>query len=155
MTIDNDAQFTVNVPLARNVNNGYAYNATVRTGNAAAQRGGVGLNPGTRSQNGGNAAGFSEILGQAARRNAASRLKISKHAENRLTERNIRLSDSQRDKIADALVKAGSKGVKDALVMINGFALVANAGSMTVITAVGEDDLRQNIFTNIDGAVFA
>jgi flagellar operon protein len=52
-------------------------------------------------------------------------------------------------------VKADNKGVRDALVMIDGFAVVANAKSMTVITAVGEDDLKRNIFTNIDGAVFA
>ena len=85
----------------------------------------------------------------------ASGLKISKHAEARLNDRNIQLTGYQKEKIADALVKADNKGVREALVMIDGLAIVANTRSMTVITAVSEGDLRQNIFTNIDGAVFA
>jgi len=103
----------------------------------------------------GGAPAFSDIFSQAKQRNAASSLKISKHAEARLNERNIQLSGQQKEKIANALIKAELKGVRDALVMIDGFAVVANARSMTIITAAGEDDLRQNIFTNIDGAVFA
>jgi flagellar operon protein len=82
-------------------------------------------------------------------------LKISKHAEARLQSRNISLSDAQRRKISDALEKAEQKGVRDTLVMLDGLALVANTKSRTVITAVGASELRQNIFTNIDGAVFA
>jgi len=99
--------------------------------------------------------GFADIFSQASQRNTATGLRISKHAEARLSERNINLSEQQKEKIAGALAKAGNKGVRDALVMIDGFAVVANARSMTIITAAGEGDLKQNIFTNIDGAVFA
>ena len=98
---------------------------------------------------------FAKVLSDATRLDKAAALKVSKHAESRLRDRNIRLSDAQREKIVNALEKADRKGVKDALVLLDGFALVANAKSLTVITAAGEGDLRQNIFTNIDGAVFA
>jgi len=136
-------QFQVNLTAVKNARGGLQ-------GINQAQR----LPVANRIANGG-AAEFSKILDKAAQQGKAAGLKISKHAEARLSERNIMLSESQREKIADALIKAEGKGVKDALVMIDGFALVANAKSRTVITAVGENDLRQNIFTNIDGAVFA
>ena len=106
-----------------------------------------------RINSGGTENGFAKILDQASHKNGTPELKISKHAEARLHDRNIQLSGAQRDKIAGALAKAGNKGVRDALVMIDGLAIVANTKSMTVITAVGEGDMQQNIFTNIDGAV--
>ena len=98
--------------------------------------------------------GFAQLLDKALQ-SGAPPLKITKHAESRLSERNIRLTDGQMEKIAAALEKAGKKGVRDALVMLDGLAVVANAKSMTVITAVGEADLRESVFTNIDGAVYA
>ena len=100
-------------------------------------------------------ANFAEIMDRATKNGPATALKISKHAEARLSERDIKLSEAQKGKIANALIKAGDKGVRDALVMLDGIAVVAHASSMTVITAAGENDLKQNIFTNIDGAVFA
>ncbi|MDR3120622.1 MAG: flagellar biosynthesis protein [Clostridiales bacterium] len=93
--------------------------------------------------------------GQSTQSPQGGALKISKHAEARLLSRNISLSDAQRRKISDALEQAEQKGVRDTLVMLDGLALVANTKSRTVITAVGASELRQNIFTNIDGAVFA
>lgn len=106
------------------------------------------------ANSGGGSVGFARVLSEAARQNKVQSLKITRHAEARLQDRNISLSDTQKEKIADALEKADQKGVRDALVMLDGLAIVANARSKTVITAVGEGDLRQNIFTNIDGAVF-
>lgn len=100
-------------------------------------------------------ASFAQALGNAARRNGGLAIKFTKHAEARLLDRNISLSDAQKEKLAAAIDRADNKGVRDALVMIDGFALVANTRTRTVITAISEADLKQNIFTNIDGAVFA
>ena len=87
--------------------------------------------------------------------NKSSELKFSKHAELRMQARNISLSQVQKDKMLDAVNKAGDKGVKDSLVLMDNVAFVVNVKNKTVITAVNSNELKENVFTNIDGAVFA
>jgi flagellar operon protein len=82
-----------------------------------------------------------------------SGLRFSKHAEIRMRARNIKLSQQQKEKISEAVKKAEVKGVKDSLVLIDDVALVVNIRNKTVITAANSDELKQNVFTNIDGAV--
>jgi flagellar operon protein len=53
----------------------------------------------------------------------------------------------------EAVAKAESKGVKDTLVLMDDLAFVINTRNRTVITAVNSNELRENVFTNIDGAV--
>lgn len=81
------------------------------------------------------------------------RVKFSKHADMRLKARNINLSDEQKNKIDLAVKKADEKGVRESLVMMDNFALVVNIKNRTVITAVSSSELKDNVFTNIDGAV--
>ncbi len=82
-------------------------------------------------------------------------VKFSKHAELRLQSRNIQLSDQQKEKINQAVKKAELKGVKDSLVLMDNMAFVVNVRNKTVITAVNNEELKSNVFTNIDGAVIA
>ena len=82
-----------------------------------------------------------------------SEVKFSKHAELRLRMRNISLSNEQRQKIDTAVRKAQDKGVKDSLILMDNMAFVVNVKSKTVITAVNNNELKDNVFTNIDGAV--
>ncbi len=82
-------------------------------------------------------------------------LKFSKHAEQRLQSRNIKLTEVQKAKMNEAVNKASTKGVKDSLVIVDNMAFVVNVKSRTVITAVNNNELKDNVFTNIDGAVFA
>ena len=96
---------------------------------------------------------FAEVFGRV--QTQKDDLVISKHAEMRLRTRNIQITDQEKQRISQALDKAKEKGVKDPLVMMDNLALVANTKSRTVITAVCSSELKQNIFTNIDGAVFA
>ena len=86
---------------------------------------------------------------------AQCEVKFSKHAEMRLRTRNINLSDEQKEKLASAIDRADGKGLRDTLVMLDSLALVANVRSRTIVTAVDSGELTQNVFTNIDGAVFA
>ena len=95
---------------------------------------------------------FDEIL--KGKINETSDVKFSKHAQMRLETRNIEISDNQKQKISNALDKAAQKGVRDSLVMLDDIALVVNVKSRTVITAVNSNELKENVFTNIDGAVF-
>jgi flagellar operon protein len=83
-----------------------------------------------------------------------SEVKFSKHAEMRLQTRNINLTQAQKDKISNAVDRAEAKGVKESLVVMDNLAFVVNVKNRTVITAVNSNELKDNVFTNIDGAVF-
>jgi flagellar operon protein len=96
---------------------------------------------------------FGSILQEKISENSG--VKFSKHAELRLQTRNIQLTAAQKEKINNAVKKADEKGIRDAMVLVDNVALVVNVKNKTVITAVGSNELKDNVFTNIDGAVFA
>ncbi|MBI4733472.1 MAG: flagellar protein [Rubrobacteridae bacterium] len=80
-------------------------------------------------------------------------VKFSAHAQARLAARNIKLSESQLDRINSGVEKAASKGARESLVLVDNFALVVSIKNNTVITAVDDRNLKENVFTNIDSAV--
>lgn len=98
---------------------------------------------------------FEEILHkqQLQRTQNAEPVKFSKHATNRLSDRNIELTDEQLERLNDGTKKAGEKGIKDSLVLVDQLAFIVNTKSNTVITAMDQTETDENIFTNIDGAV--
>lgn len=101
------------------------------------------------------AVSFQDIL-KAKQETAEARgkLKFSKHASNRLTDRNITLTNSQRERLESGAVKAGEKGIQESLVVVDELAFIVNIPNKTVITAMDRSDTADNVFTNIDGAVF-
>ena len=94
---------------------------------------------------------FADILKQKITDNDG--VKFSKHAEERLKSRNITLDAAKMEKINDAVSRAEQKGVKDSLILMDNLALVVSVKNKTVITAVNNEELKNNVFTNIDGAV--
>ena len=84
-----------------------------------------------------------------------SELRFSKHASNRLADRSITLSDNQLNRLTEGAKKAGEKGIRESLVMVDQLAFIVNVPSNTVITAMDQTQANENIFTNIDGAVIA
>ena len=97
---------------------------------------------------------FNDILKAKSLETAdKSELRFSKHAANRLIDRNISLSDEQKQRLTDATVKAGEKGIKESLVLMDSLAFVVNIPNNTVITALDKSETDLNVFTNIDGAV--
>lgn len=80
-------------------------------------------------------------------------LRFSKHATNRLADRSITLSDNQLDRLTEGARKAGEKGIRESLVMVDQLAFIVNVPNHTVITAMDQTETDENIFTNIDGAV--
>jgi len=81
------------------------------------------------------------------------RLKVSGHAQTRLQSRNIALSQDDWNRVMSGVDKAAAKGSKESLVMVDNVALVVSVKNRTVITAVDQDHLKDNVFTNIDSAV--
>ena len=82
-----------------------------------------------------------------------SEIRFSKHASNRLADRNLTLSENQLNRLSEGLKKAGEKGIRESLVMVDQLAFIVNVPSNTVITAMDQVQARENVFTNIDGAV--
>lgn len=85
----------------------------------------------------------------------STEVKFSKHAESRLQTRNINITDEQKEKLNDAINKAGEKNVKDSLIMMDDIAFVVNVKDKNVVTVMNKDEMKNNVFTNIDGAVIA
>lgn len=80
-------------------------------------------------------------------------LTISKHAEARLSERNIKITDMKWQQIAEQVSLAKGKGVTDSLVLTDEAALVVSAKNQTVITAMDRKEATERIFTNINGTI--
>ena len=95
---------------------------------------------------------FQDILAGKTDR-AKGKLKFSKHAVNRLADRNIRLTDEQMGRLSDGTQKAGAKGIRESLVIVDQLAFIVNVPNRTVVTAMDQAETEENIFTNIDGAV--
>lgn len=93
---------------------------------------------------------FEEILLKKTR---PEELRFSKHAENRLSDRNITLSEEQLTRLNSGARKASEKGINESLVMVDSLAFIVNVKNNTVITAMDSTDSNENIYTNIDGAV--
>jgi flagellar operon protein len=98
----------------------------------------------------GKSGGFQQILTEKL----GTDLKISAHAQKRMAERGITLSPRDMTGISEAVLKAQTKGCKESLVVLDQVALVVSVENQTVITAVDARNLRENVFTNIDSAVF-
>lgn len=98
---------------------------------------------------------FSEILQKKAEKTEESGqlLRFSKHAANRLNDRNIIPSDSQIERLSDGTRKADEKGIQESLVIVDELAFIVNIPNKTVITAMDQNETSENVFTNIDGAV--
>ena len=98
---------------------------------------------------------FEEILQkqQTPGQQTVENVRFSKHAANRLNDRNIELTDRQLERLNDGTKKAGEKGIRDSLVLVDQLAFIVNTKSNTVITAMDQTETNENIYTNIDGAV--
>lgn len=94
---------------------------------------------------------FQDILEQAS--GIGREVRFSKHASNRLSTRNIELTEGQMERLNEGAKKAQAKGIRDSLVIVDSLAFIVNVPSSTVVTAMEQSETQENIFTNIDGAV--
>ena len=104
---------------------------------------------GTKVQNTGFV-DFKEVLDNIG---SKDEVKFSKHAKSRLESRNINLTEEEISKLSNAIDKADKKGVKEALILMDQTALIASVRNRTIITVASDSQLKDNVFTNIDGAV--
>ena len=94
---------------------------------------------------------FRSILEQQSTPSATP-LKFSAHATARLQSRNIQLSSDDVARMNAMADKAAEKGAKHSLFMLKDVAMVVSIKNRTVITAVDQQSMKENVFTNIDSA---
>ena len=81
------------------------------------------------------------------------RVQFSKHASQRVQERGIVLNNNMLDSLNTAVEKARQKGAKDVVVIGEKGAFIVNVPNNIVVTTMTENEMKENIFTNIDSAV--
>lgn len=96
------------------------------------------------------AGSFQKVLEQTVQK---QELSFSKHAAERVAERDIELSTSGLERLNEGLKIAREKGLADALIMMDGSAFIISAKNSMVITALKDQELKGRAITNIDGTV--
>ncbi|MDD6193469.1 MAG: flagellar protein [Lachnospiraceae bacterium] len=97
---------------------------------------------------------FEDILKrQIGATDKTQELKFSKHATQRLDQRDIALSPDQSQRLEAGVQKASEKGITESLVIVDSLAFIVNVPNQTVVTAMDQTESMDNVFTNIDGAV--
>ena len=95
---------------------------------------------------------FDAVL-QKALQGTENQIKMSAHALQRIEQRGINISPQDMQKLGEAVAKAQSKGSRESLVLMNSKAFIVSVPNKTVITAVDQAQMKENVFTNIDSTV--
>ena len=80
-------------------------------------------------------------------------ISFSKHAQSRAAERGIQVDDTLMGQLADSVERAQAKGANNILAFDATRAFIINVPHGRVITTMSQEEMEENIFTNIDGAV--
>ena len=109
------------------------------------------IQPVSRREAGGQ---FGTMLQRELQRTASSfPVAFSKHAMARAEERGIEVTDPLMDQLADSVERASAKGATNILAFDATRAFIINVPHGRVITTMSQEEMQENIFTNIDGAV--
>ena len=85
----------------------------------------------------------------------SSPLTFSGHALQRIERRGINLDPTTMKRLEDGVNRAAAKGCRDSLVLVDKTAFVVSVPNRTVITAVDQQHMHEQVFTNVDSAVIA
>lgn len=102
-------------------------------------------------------ASFGELLRHRAEtvgaESTAAEVALSKHAASRAEQRGIDLSEHLMARLSESIALANTKGVRNMLVLDETSAFIVDVPQSRVVTALSKEELKDNLFTNIDGAV--
>ena len=90
---------------------------------------------------------FADVLASAEKK-----VSFSKHALQRLTSRQLNLSESDLKKLDDTVENLAQKGARESLICMGDMTFIVSVTNRTVITAMDGMSAKENIFTNIDSA---
>ena len=94
---------------------------------------------------------FSTLLKEELDRSEGVR--FSKHAAQRVAERGIEVSDRLMSDLNQAVEKAKAKGARDVVIIGKDGAFIVNVPHNLIVTTMNGNEMKENIFTNIDSAV--
>lgn len=104
---------------------------------------------------------FAEVLSSASGASSpsgarsAADLHFSRHALQRVQRRGISLDQRTLGRLSEGVGRAAGKGSRDSVVLVDGTAFVVSVANRTVLTAVPQEHMKEQVFTNIDSAVIA
>jgi flagellar operon protein len=82
-----------------------------------------------------------------------SGIKFSNHAIERMQTRGISFNPDRLQKLDEAIKKAAAKGSRDTLVLMDDSAAIVSVKNNTVVTVMDKNNLKENVFTNIDSTI--
>jgi flagellar operon protein len=91
---------------------------------------------------------FQKIL-----RQEESKVSMSQHAETRIRSREIPWSPALEKRVMSGIEALEAKGSREALILADDVAFIANIRSKTIVTAMDRTQLKERVFTNINSAV--
>lgn len=107
-----------------------------------------------RAQSAQEGGSFGAVLQQQLERSQTRQVVFSKHALSRAEERGIEVTPTLLERLGDSVERAEAKGATNILALDQSLAFIVNVPNNRVITALSEAEMKDSIFTNIDGAVF-
>ena len=107
----------------------------------------------TRGSRGAAAPGFDQLL--TTKLADAAPVRWSAHAVQRLSQRQIAVTPEMQQRLEGAVDKLAAKGGRESIVLMDRMAFVVSVTNRTVITAVDQDGMRHQVFTNIDSAALS
>jgi flagellar operon protein len=83
-----------------------------------------------------------------------SRVDFSNHAIRRLDSRGVEIVENDKlERLGEGVRIAAEKGSRDALILVDSTAFVVSVMNNKVITTMEMEELKGNVFTNIDSTV--
>jgi flagellar operon protein len=104
---------------------------------------------------GANGASFTDELQRSGGAKGTGGLQFSKHAAERIQRRGIGGDPQSVKRLEKGVELAAKKGSRAAVVLVDSTAYVVAPQNKTVITAVDQAQMKDQVFTNIDTAVIA
>ena len=111
-------------------------NLPLTTGTAPVQNPALQRPAGSTGQNGPS---FRQMLEKMA---GSEEISFSKHAAGRIEHREIPMTESGLEKLRDGMEIARERGIRDALILMDGSAFIVSAKNSTVITAMNSQELK-------------
>ncbi|MCI9677374.1 MAG: flagellar biosynthesis protein [Oscillospiraceae bacterium] len=94
-----------------------------------------------------------ELTQAAAPAEESFAIAFTKHARTRAQQRGIEVTPALMGQLADSVERASAKGATNILAFDATRAFIINVPHGRVITTMSQEEMQENIFTNIDGAV--
>lgn len=91
---------------------------------------------------------FDDVL--SGQINSIGELKFSGHALNRLSERDVKLTNADYSRLEQGVKQVEEKGASKSLILVDDNAFIVSVKNKTVVTALSMENTASNVFTNID-----